>query len=234
MLKDPYGMSGQKFQLLRIGMPLKDRQELVLKALVNGPVIIEPWFQRKYDFSQYLFPDGKLIAYQNQVDDKFQYKGTVFNNSKTASLKDLSFYSQVSEEQWSRFAFQTQEIIQFYSQQPNEYGYSVDSFIYEDAGELKIRVMSEINYRRTMGRTAYELSEKFGRHLSWSALLMTKPTSSQPLWKLFQTIENVIVLSPGDSRFEIIFLKASTQAEGLKLIEKLNHLLPDAQFAIKL
>lgn len=234
LLKDPYGMSGQKFQLLRREMSVKEKQESVLKALVNGPVILEPWFQRKYDFSQYLFPDGKLIAYQNHVDKKFQYKGTIFNNYQSANLKDLSFYSQMSEEKWSRFASQTREIIAFYSQHPNEYGYSIDSFIYEEEGELKIRVMSEINYRRTMGRTAYELSKKFAEDKSWTALLMTKTALSKPLWKIFSSTENVIVLSPGDSRFEIIFLGAKNKDEGLKLIEKINGLLPDAQFTVEL
>ena len=43
-----------------------------------------------------------------------------------------------------------------------------------------------------------------------------------------------MVLSPGDSRFEIIFLGAKNRDEGLKLIEKINGLLPDAQFTVEL
>ena len=85
-----------------------------------------------------------------------------------------------------------------------------------------------------MGRTAYELSKKFAGDKSWSALLMTKTSPVQPLWQLFKAVKNVIVLSPGDSRFEIIFLSESNQAAGLKQIEELNKLLPNAQFAVKL
>ena len=233
LLKDPYGMSGQKFQLLRFGTSLKERQEVLEKSLRNKPFIIEPYFNRRYDFSQYIFPDGKVIAYQNEVDEKFQYKGTVFNGVQSASLKDLSFYPLIREDKWADFQDQTQQIIEFYSLHPNELGYSIDSFIYEENGELKIRVMSEINYRRTMGRITYELSRRFAANKSWTALLMTK-TSANPLWKILAGIEGVMVLSPGDSRFEILFLSADNLAEGLQLIEKINHLLPDTKFSVKI
>jgi hypothetical protein len=234
LLKDPYGMSGQKFQLLRQDMTLKERQSMVHKAIIQGPVILEPWFNRKFDFSQYLFPNGKLIAYQNQVDRKFQYKGSIFENFISSDLRDLSFYSQITEEKWAYFRSQTQEIIDFYSLNTNECGFSIDSFVYEEEGELKIRVMSEINYRRTMGRAAYELSEKFAADQSWTAFLLAKASSLKPLWKLASGIEGVMVLSPGDSRFEVVFLSAKNRNEGLRLMDKLNALLPDSQFTIEL
>ncbi|MBA2404980.1 MAG: hypothetical protein H0V66_09435 [Bdellovibrionales bacterium] len=234
LLKDPYGMSGQKFQLLDKNMSLPERKVAVLKALQSGPQIVEPWFNRKFDFSQYIFPDNKVIAYQNQVDGKFQYKGTVFNNFHTAKLEDLSFYNLVNEEQWTIFQKQTSEIIQHYQRHPNEYGFSIDSFVYEEQGELKIRVMSEINYRRTMGRVAYELSQKFAADKFWSALLLNKVSAVGPLWKRLIQVKNVIVLSPGDSRFEIIFVSAANKTEGLKTLEQINALLPDGQFSVQL
>jgi hypothetical protein len=233
LLKDPYGMSGQKFQLLRFGTSLKERQEVLEKSLRNKPFIIEPYLNRRYDFSQYIFPDGKVIAYQNEVDEKFQYKGTVFNCVQSACLEDLTFYSQISEAKWDHFRDQTQQIIDFYSLHPNELGYSIDSFIYQENDELNIRVMSEINYRRTMGRMTYELSHKYAANKSWTALLMAK-TSVTPLWKIFSGNEGVMVLSPGDSRFEILFLYAQNRAQGLELIAKLNRLLPDTEFTIKI
>ena len=226
-------MSGQKFHLLRFGISLKERQEVLEKSLRNKPFIIEPYFNRKYDFSQYIFPDGKVIAYQNEVDEKFQYKGTVFNSVHSTFLEDLTFYSQLTEAKWAHFKDQTQQIIEFYSVHPNELGYSIDSFIYEENGELNIRVMSEINYRRTMGRMTYELSQKYAANKSWTALLMAK-SSGNPLWKILAGRDGVMVLSPGDSRFEIIFLYADNLGEGLQLIAKINSLLPDTKFTVKI
>lgn len=232
LLKDPFGMSGQKFQLLRRDRDLKERQEIILRALDHGPLIIEPWLNRIYDFSQYIFSDGTRIAYQNQVDENFQYKGTIFSNYQAAQLKHLPFYSRLSEEKWAYFHSQTEAIIEFYSREANEYGYSIDSFIYEDEGELKIRVMTEINYRQTMGRITYELANKYAPAKKWKALLLTKCVSGAALWKRCLDLEGIMVLSPGDSRFEIILLSAENQNEALELIEKLNSLLPDGKFSI--
>ena len=197
LIKDPFGMSGQKFQTAT--------EKPVIK---NFPVIIEPLLNRKFDFSQYVFPDGTLIAYENQVDEKFQYKGSTFTTG-VCRLEDLSFYDLISEKEWDLYRQRTKEIIHYYSCFPNEIGYSIDSFVYEEDGELKIRPMSEINYRRTMGRVAYELATKFFPDFSRCTMQIIKPVPGEPLWKKYQDDKNFLVLSPGDTRFEILLLSDS-------------------------
>jgi hypothetical protein len=235
LLKDPFGMSGQKFQILSTDKMIDERVTIVKKAMGQGPVILEPWLNRKFDFSQYVFPSGKIIAYQNQVDLKFQYKGTLFPQWPSASLEDLDFYSLIDQEEWATFHQRTQTIMDFYSTRPNECGYSIDSFVYEEKGKLKVRVMSEINYRLTMGRVAYELAGIFsGRH-PWNALLLAKTNlSGPPLWKQLPKVEGLVVLSPGDSRFEMIFVSAENPDKGRLLIQKANDLLADGQFSIEI
>lgn len=216
LLKDPYAMSGQKFILLRDIDPIDLKLSIIEKALHSGPQILEPYFNRRYDFSQYVFPDGAIVAYENLVDAKFQYKGSVFSNHHSASLTDLSFYSEISAEEWNKFKAQTERIIQYYTQKPNEVGFSIDSFVYEENGELKIRVMSEINYRRTMGRVAFELSKKFAAQNLWTALVLVKVGA-------YQNHADILVLSPGDSRFDILFLKASSVQQGEELLRLTEH-----------
>jgi hypothetical protein len=211
LLKDPFAMSGQKFQLLRSSDSEDMKLALIQKAVAHGPQILEPFFERKYDFSQYVFPDGKKIAYQNLVDSKFQYKGSIYNNHKSSNLKDLSFYGEISLESWEIFQAQTQTIIGHYQQHPNQVGFSIDSFVYVEKGELKIRVMSEVNYRRTMGRVAYELSQRFSPQDPWTALILIKPQT-------FREHKNIMVLSPGDSRFDILFLHAENSQAGAELL----------------
>lgn len=211
LLKDPFAMSGQKFQLLRSSDSEEMKLALIQKYVSLGPQILEPFFERKFDFSQYVFPDGKIIAYQNLVDTKFQYKGSIYNNYKSSSLRDLSFYSEISQKSWETFQAQTQTIIEHYQQQPNQIGFSIDSFVYVEQGELKIRVMSEVNYRRTMGRVAFELSERFSPQDLWTALVLVKPHA-------FREHKNIMVLSPGDSRFDILFLHAENSDEGAELL----------------
>lgn len=194
LIKDPFGMSGQKFQTT------KDKPQIK-----NFPLIIEPLLNRKFDFSQYVFPDGQIIAYENQVDEKFQYKGTSFTTG-VCRLEDLSFFELISEEEWDLYRQRTKEIIEYYSRFPNEIGYSIDSFVFEENGTLKIRPLSEINYRRTMGRVAYELATRYFPDFSRCTLQLLKPVPGEPLWKKYQDDQNFLVLSPGDTRFEVLLL----------------------------
>ena len=233
LLKDPHGMSGQKFQVLPREMIPGDKLSIVRRAIKNGPLILEPLLNRKYDFSQYIFPDGKKISYQNIVDEKFQYKGSIFHDYKRANLESLSFYQEIDKKYWSLFSKQIEDLITFFSQQPNECGYSIDSFIFEEMGELKIRPVSEINYRRTMGRISYELSLLYGGHRPWSMFMLQKSIPDKiPLWQKLKPLElskhssnGLVVLSPGDTRFDMLFLSAMNQEEGQSLKYEMQKLL---------
>ena len=233
LLKDPYGMSGQKFQVISKNSLLDVKIQTLDSGLKRGPIILEPWFRRVFDFSHYVFPNGQVIAYQNQVDDKFQYKGTTFKNHFQAAVTDLEFYHQISAKNWSDFSGQLADIISFFSLYPNEIGYSIDSFVYKENNELKIRVMSEVNYRRTMGRVAYELAKKFGANRPWASLEIFKPKPQTiPLWEILKADElkndsscGLLVLSPGDTRFDMVFFSSQTEKTGEELKKKVRSLL---------
>lgn len=219
LAKNPFGMSGQNF--VTFNKCAVNKVEPLLKF---GAVIVEPLFDRKYDFSHYVFPDGKTICYQNLVDDKFQYRGTVFNDFKNATIENLGFYSELSQSEWKKFQEQLGAIIQFYRSQGAVDGFSVDSFVYVERGELKIRVMSEINYRRTMGLVCYLLAERFAEQ-PWCAFLLAKANEH----KTIPVDKSMIQLSPGDSRYEMFFLSG-----GKEKFQELKRLLPNCQFAVEL
>ncbi|WP_408098868.1 hypothetical protein ACJVC5_08100 [Peredibacter sp. HCB2-198] len=216
LAKNPFGMSGQNFVTFN-----KCAVNKVEPLLKHGAVIVEPLFDRKYDFSHYVFSDGKRICYQNLVDDKFQYRGTVFNGGTT--IQDLSFYSDVSQSEWKKFQERVEAIIKHYRSIGATDGFSIDSFVYLERGELKIRVMSEVNYRRTMGLVAHELAQKYGNR--WSCFLLGKTLNH----KQVPVDPHLIQLSPGDTRFEMFFLSGGKE----KFLE-LKRLLPDCQFSVEL
>lgn len=232
LAKNPFGMSGQNFAMVENG-----RLENLEVMLKKGPVVIEPFFDRKYDFSHYVFPNSVSICYENLVDKKFQYRGTVFKDYTRPTLENLSFYSQID---WSQFLIDYKKIVDLYKTDLKT-GYSIDSFIYEENG-LKVRSLSEVNYRRTMGQTAFELSMKFGGVRKWSAFLLTKSRNNfldtkkklLPIEWEPETSRGVILLSPGDVRYDMFFLSAVDEAEGKLLLNELKELLPDCEFAIKL
>jgi hypothetical protein len=224
LLKDPYSMSGQKFQVVSAGGAIQWRDHKVL--------IAEPLLNRKWDFSSYVFPNEKCITYQNLVDQNFQYRGSIFPNWTQADLNHLPFYSSINPELWEEYQSRLSEVVSFYSRFPNEIGFSIDAFVYEKNG-LLIHPLCEVNYRRTMGRIAYELSERFAKDDPWTGMFLFKP-GRMPAWKQLKSDPNMLVLSPGDTRFEVLFLKAKDRTQALEKIESLETLLPHAQAAIHL
>src|SRR5690606_27541266 len=114
-----------------------------------------------------------------------------------------SFYHDVD---WKSFSEDLTRVKQAYSQNPLS-GFSIDSFIYQTESSLKVRSLCEVNYRRTMGRVAFELSLKFGGIRKWSALILTKKSELTflELKKKLLPLEwepdlsrGVILLSPDD------------------------------------
>ena len=229
LAKNPFGMSGQNFAMVETGR--LDNLESMLK---KGSVVVEPFFDRKYDFSHYVFPNGISICYENVVDKKFQYRGTIFKDYTQPVKENLSFSDKVNWEE-----FDLPKIISAYkSDLPT--GFSIDSFVYEDNG-LHIRSLSEVNYRRTMGQTAFELSLKFGGIRKWSAFILAKSRGNfldtkkklLPIEWEPDTSRGVILLSPGDTRFDMYFLSALNEEEGRMLLNEIKELLPDSEFAIE-
>lgn len=232
--KNPFGMSGQKFVTFIKG------EEQKLEALIkeNLQIVIEPLLHRVHDFSLYIFPNGFRIFYKNFVDENFQYKGTVFTQISAPILSSLPFYRDISLEEWEKFDTEVERIIDLINETGDHDGFSIDSFIYEDEGKLKIRTISEINFRRTMGSLAWLLSQKFKQRFNWSALVLGKFLKRDLIFsdikKKIESLPNCIYLSPGDTRFEVFLLLAEDDSSGKKLFEKIKLILPNCQFAIEI
>ena len=238
LAKNPYGMSGQNFSLVEAGR--LESLELMLK---RGQVILEPLLNRVYDFSHFIYPNGIKICYQNIVDQKFQYRGTLFQDYTKPDIKSLSFNSAVEESEWDEFKFALEKITTEYQAPELNCGFSVDSFIYRENEKLKIRYLSEVNYRRTMGQVAFELSMKFGGLRKWSLFVLAKSSGLSfsamneklaPIRWSEELSSGVVLLSPGDVRYDMFFLSAVNAAEGKELFNDLKKLLPDSEFPIEL
>lgn len=239
LIKDPYSMSGRGFISYQ-DLAQDGALSTLQKKLEKTPLIAEPLLDRKHDFSHYIFTDGSKICYQNLVDSRFQYKGTVFTNWKKANVEQLPFYSEIGESEWQKFEQALTLIQQLYStlaqDLKQQMGFSVDSFTYLQESKLKIRYLSEVNFRRTMGLVAYQLSQTYAKERSWSSLLIEKSFKGKGdfaalkkrLHEVLLTEEKesgVIILSPGNSRFEMFYLCAENAGEGEKLQLRLQALL---------
>lgn len=183
LVKDPFGMSGKGI------VSLHPDKKVTLPGSMEGQLIVEPLLKRSHDFSHYVFPDGKIICYENIVDERFQYRGTILSPDDL-TITSLSFYEHISPDSWKSFQKQLQEIREHYGDE-SAYGYSIDSFVYEENGEFKIYPLCEVNARRTMGSVAYEFMRLLGKGRK------TALTLKSPYFKDF------IKLSPEGVLFEI-------------------------------
>lgn len=226
LIKNPHSMAGRGFQrvnsLNEVRLPKKMEQ-----------LIVEPLRNRTHDFSHFIFSNGEEICYQNMVDEKFQYRGTVFGNWREATLGNLSFYQEVSPQEWGHFQGMKSYLISAYQELSKDLkqqiGFSLDSFVYQEKEGLKIHAASEINYRRTMGSVAWSLAKKYAGENSWVSLRLEKPQNG--FLKLQRKIQsesldkNIILLSPGDTRFDLYLLMAENAGEGERLTQQLSQLL---------
>lgn len=226
LAKDPFGMSGMGF--VSFTEPDERLEKLLSKAKT---IIVEPQYDRLKDFSHYV--SGKeTICYENLVDHNFQYKGTLYNDLNNPSIESLSFYP---EYHWNDFQSELSRIVDFYRTEGAYSGFSIDSFTYSENGRKKIRALSEVNYRKTMGFLAYNISLKLAGHDSWTLMVLGKAQNKfHELIEKTSTIPGCTLLSPGDSRFEIFLIHAPNREEGKIRYDSLRKLLPDCQFTVEI
>lgn len=232
LIKDPFTMAGRGFRKIT-------KLEDIVKQKNNQPLIVEPFLNRIYDFSHFVYLSGETICYQNLVDEKFQYRGTVLLDWRSLNIEDLAFAHEVSGAEWERFKQVLGKLKKHYldlsSGLDHQLGFSVDSFIHRRDEELQIRAVSEVNFRRTMGEVAYQLARKYAGEKRWVSLRLEKSFQGRGGFeKLKEMIESnfpageVLLLSPGDTRFEILLLLANNGGEGNRISAELEILLANA------
>lgn len=234
LVKVPIGMSGSEM----FTFTTQDLSKFSKSLEKNKILIVEPLLNRKFDFSTYVFPDGALIDYQNFIDHKFQYRGTLFINHDAPEFKNFQFYPQVIKEQWDEYIQLRQKIIKYYRDLGAIHGFSIDSFIYLDGGELKVKSISEVNYRKTMGLVCWLLAKRYAYNYPWALLIIGKKKIQKNFSELRRDLnalsKYVLILSPGDTRFELFFVMASDSDEGKKIFNQIKILVPYIDFSVEL
>jgi hypothetical protein len=154
----------------------------------NFPLLVEPLHARSFDFS---YLNGPHIFYENSVDHNFQYKGTLIDlrNCHRPSFLDgeqeITYRDIIAKVQmvWGKDTI-----------------WSMDSYGYYEDGELKIRFISEINFRKTMGYLCYAIAHNLKVDQPFCYLTIQRANSRKVILR-----ENEILLSPADTYFQVIF-----------------------------
>jgi hypothetical protein len=183
-----------------------------IKKLINSgeTLIKEKVLERVTDFST-LIDDGKVLArYENEVDDFFQYKGTIIGD-------ELILPSGLEEEYnyaISKFLDYTKD---------HRKVLSIDSFTYTEDKVLKLFPACEINVRKTMGHTATQLKKLYFSDAKWMKLGLRKNTlTAESKVKISKECStNIQVISPLDNTFIVYICVADSREHLERLTQEL-------------
>jgi hypothetical protein len=161
------------------GHYLYPRDHVRIQRLLDSGVelIEEPRRERIRDISTLFLSDNEFIVYENIIDNQCQYKGTI--------IKDLS-----KESWYPTYILDIQKVLAEYRKLNISYPFSIDSYFYLENQIEKIKVLSEINARKTMGWMAYWLHQYFSCkesffYLSRNELDIKGSIQLNPLGKIF-------------------------------------------------
>ena len=130
----------------------------------EGGILIEPWLERVLDFSfQFQLTDGKLrpVGMVRMINDKRgQYQASeYFPNLSTGLDEELQIL--LNGPQGGRLKHLQESLRQLMEPRLLRVGFQgaigVDAFAYRENGHLRIKPITEINARYTMGRLMLEL-----------------------------------------------------------------------------
>jgi len=168
LLKAPWSSAGRGHLRLVDGIWTESSKAWLDKVISQqGGVVVEPWLEKVLDFSaQYeVTKNGvKLVGMTRVVNDEAgRYLGTMVHHKWTIGL----------DAQLTEFLFRNEQVMRLYKIEIPKYikrmldadftgNFGVDSMVYLNDGNYRLRKVVELNPRVTMGRVATELYQKFG------------------------------------------------------------------------
>ncbi len=159
--------------------------------------IFEKHLERVFDFS-ILFVGERKYCYQNIVNDKFQYKGSRIlsaNKFQSQMLNFLSGYDLFDK----YFDNSVEKIFNFYEELASGNGvWNIDGFIFLEKDVPKLYLMSEVNYRKTMGYCFIMFLENIWKESFQKAEFLINPLKED-------LTKNYIKLSPEGNLFNLYF-----------------------------
>jgi len=161
LLKAPYGASAQKNQRWRGEATAKWAAGVIEQ---QGCLIIEPWLERAMDFSyQYqMEPEGlRALGFVRLCNDSRGQFRAVQCGTKTCEGMASEVARFMNEGALEFYETILQDALEDHLRQSQYLGpVGVDSFVYRVGDQLRLKAISEINPRYTMGRVVWELRRR--------------------------------------------------------------------------
>jgi hypothetical protein len=161
------------------GHYLFPRDRVRIQKLLNDghELICEPKRERKRDISTLFLSRDEFVVYENIIDQQCQYKGTLIKNYD-------------GEVWYQDYLKDINKIHDYYKSLGIQYPFSIDSYFYSEGSDIKLKVLSEVNARKTMGWMANWLHRFFSCkesffYISRYEFSLTSQIQLNPKGKLF-------------------------------------------------
>ncbi len=230
--KAPYGTAGRGFKLIDKASSMQNVLswcEQILKT--QKTIIVEPWVERKKDFSilfDYKEGECKTIGVTEMIINKQGgYKGCWLNVDGLDELVSGNLFNKINQLLRDEFKAHVNAL--------KSLPFSLDGFVFKDCDHKSaLRVISEFNFRMSMGRVAHMIIEKVAankcamfRILNISSLnsadkkriyIHHKMEINQSKWS-----EGICFLTPilKNTKFCAIMIVSSNKNNVLQLFDKL-------------
>ncbi len=202
VLKAPFGCSGQNMRRIDTGQLNFSETNWLNRILKEQSyIVIEPWFEKVADLSY----QAKITEEKKTIpigitrfitDSRGQYKAT-FVGKKTDDLSDeltKLIYNKYENYSGIEDILKSVSFIVSHYLKENEFegAFGIDAFIYKDINSkygYRLKFLSEINPRFTMGRVAIEISKRIqtGAFAIWAHIRISDILNNK-----FQHIDNFI------------------------------------------
>jgi uncharacterized ferritin-like protein (DUF455 family) len=173
VLKKPYGSAGQN--MLRVNsfnLCEKDLNWIKKVLQTESGIVVEPWYKRVADFSSQLKIENNRLIYLGETrlltDNRGQYFGTMLGKKMDYLAQDVVKFLYTSHSEMGlNFLELLKQVSLFVGEKLLSLNFDgpfgLDVFIYKDSKAkygYRIKFISEINPRYTMGRVALEISKR--------------------------------------------------------------------------
>lgn len=208
IIRKPHGFSGIGHYFFESN---KLDIETLKKVVQDYTVILEPAYKRVIDIgTTFELMDGKIyrqFMVENYNSPTGRFKGAMATH-ELENFKDLILAKYKYD--LSELEEITKEICQIYTQLGATSNVQIDSFIYEENGQLRLYPLVEVNYRKTMGLVAQALADRHpdARFIEWKIYAPEEMNAMREVGSLDKIIDSHwYELSPEDSIFKSYYKK---------------------------
>jgi len=175
------------------------KPELLVKY-IDGRVLLEPYYDRLFDIgTTYECVDG-IITRHFMLENFISESGGFGGGIAAASNVDFKEYIYKKYNySLDELEIITRQIAEHYITIGAKSNIQIDSFVFREAGELKLYALVEVNYRKTMGYVIQCLADKFSNSAAAVEFRFVSSKSKQGNVSLYDASLGWTKLSPEGS-----------------------------------